>query len=413
MVHRHRLRFALDSFCLGMILLHGVVLWHAYGQIVEALPDLRIFYTAGLMLRRGQGPTLYNDDLQLKTQREFVALRPTDHSPLPYNHPPFEAILFLPFTYLPFLRGYALWFLVNGLLLAISIHVVRPYIPAIVKELPELLFLAPLAFFPVFYAFLQGQDSVLLLLLYCLAYAAFRRGRDLQAGIWLGLGLFKFHLVLPFAFILLLRRRWRALGGILLSACGEIAVSCALVGWRELLYYPRYAWHVNQLQAKAVIVPANMPNLRGLLTGWNQSPTMRLPLDLLLLGLSLCLLVWVARRWTPSDLLHADAWDTGFSLAVIATFLVGYHGYNQDFSIALLPILLTFNRLLHSERSRVGTALRILLGLLFLSPLYLVLTLVLRKQSFFALVILAFLFCLAKFRPTQDCTPAAQATASA
>jgi Glycosyltransferase family 87 len=394
MFHRRQLRFALSSYCLGMIVLHVVILWLARGQVMEGVPDLRIFYTAALMLRRGEGNSLYDDAAQWRTQQEFVSLGTSDNNLLPYNHPPFEAIPFLPLTHLTFLRAYCVWFLVNGLLLGISMYVIRPWIPATATEFPELFFLAPLAFFPVFYALMQGQDSILLLMLYCFAYAALGRGRDLQAGIWLGLGLFKFHLVLPFAFILLLRRRWRFIGGIALSGCAEIAVSLPLVGWRELLSYPRYAWFINRLQAKAYILPANMPNLRGLIAGWTVSPATRSKLELTLLVASIGLLVWAAKQWTAWNLRSSNHWNIGFSIAVVTTFLVGYHGYNQDLSIALLPILITFNRLLQSNGSRIHIALRIILAVLFFSPIYLFLTLLYNQHHFFALVLLAFVFCL-------------------
>lgn len=394
MFHRRRLRFTLSAFCLGMILLHLAVFWLARQEVIDGLPDLRIFYTAGLMLRRGQAHSLYDDSLQLKTQAEFVKLRPGLDAPMPYNHPPFEAILYVPLTYLSFLQAYVVWFWLNGLLLAISLHIIRPWIPATVTEFPQLLFLAPLAFFPVFYALMQGQDSILLLTLYCLAYAAFRRGRDLHAGIWLGLGLFKFHLILPFAVVLLLCRRWRAIAGIVVSGCCELALSWAVVGWHELFYYPRYAWHVNRLQAPGVIVPTNMPNLRGLLTGWTTSVAIRSRMELVLLALSVGLLVWAARQWAPWDLTSSEHWNTGFSIAVVTTYLVGYHGYNTDLSLVLLPVLITFDCLLRSDRSGINTALRTILGILFLSPVYLLLTLVYEKQRLFALVLLAFIFCL-------------------
>jgi Glycosyltransferase family 87 len=394
MSHRHRMRSIPGFLCLGLILLHLMVFWQAREQILAGLPDFRIFYTAGLMLRRGEGHVLYDDALQSRTQREFVPASTADNSPLPYNHPPFEAVLYVPFTYIQFLRAYSVWFLINGLLLAISIYTVRPWIPRAAAEFPELLFLAPLAFFPVFYAFMQGQDSILLLTLYCLAYAAFRREKDVQAGVWLGLGLFKFHLVLPFAFILLLARRWRAIGGFALTAAAEVIVSWAIVGWRELLYYPRYAWHVNRLEVRAVIIPQYMPNLRGLLTGWNESAAMRWRLELLVLVASLCLVLWASRQWISWDLLHAEAWNTRFSIALITTFLVGYHGYNQDLSIVLLAIAITINGLIESDNSMVDTALRVVVGLMFLSPLYLLLTLRYNHQNLFALVPLAFVFCL-------------------
>jgi len=397
MFRRSRLRFALTSFCLGMILLNLAVFWLSFDQAVSGLPDFRIFYTAGLMLRRGQGHVLYSDDLQLKTQREFTTLPSGVTSLLPYNHPPFEAILYVPLTYLPYVQAYFLWILLNGLLLMTCIYVIRPWIPALTSEFPRLLFLVPLAFFPVAFALMEGQDSILLLAMYCAAYVAFRRKLELPAGIFLGLGLFKFHLVLPFAFVLLLHRRWRAIAGMAISGCCELALSWALVGWKELIAYPRYAWHVNRDQTARVIVPENMANLRGLFTGWANLIALRPWLELLLLAASLCLLVWASRRWWPGESPDSDAWKTGFSITVIVTFLVGYHGYNQDLSIVLLPILITLDSMLRKDAVVAGTALRVVLVLMFFTPIYLVLTLHYQHQNLFSLVLLAFAGCLAAY----------------
>jgi hypothetical protein len=103
MFQSRRVRLSLRTFCVGMIALHVLVWWMARRQVAEGLPDFRIFYTAGLMLRRGQGTSLYNDSLQLNTQREFVPPARFDDTPLPYNHPPFEALLYLPLTSLSYL----------------------------------------------------------------------------------------------------------------------------------------------------------------------------------------------------------------------------------------------------------------------------------------------------------------------
>ena len=212
-----KLRFVLTSFCLGMIALHCTVFWLARYRLLAGSPDFSIFYTAGLMVRHGQGSVLYSDQAQGAAWREVVPGTDVRDHPLPFNHPPFEALLFVILTYLPYLRAYFLWLLVNLLLVGASAFLMRPWLPTLGSSFSLLLILAPFAFFPIAYGLLQGQDSILLLVLYCLAYGAFRRSQDLRAGVFLGLGLFKFHLVLPFAFILLLRRRWQALGGILVG----------------------------------------------------------------------------------------------------------------------------------------------------------------------------------------------------
>ena len=396
-----RRRFALTTFCLGMIVLHALLFWAVRRQIVSGSSDFRIFYTAGLMVRRGLGRALYNEELQASIEREFAFPAVQRGGPLPYNHPPFEAIAYVPLTYPPYFAAYGIWFAINLLLLAGSIYHVRSYLPTLTADFRGVLFFCPLAFFPVAYALLQGQDSILLLALYALAYVALRRGADLEAGLNLGLGLFKFHLVLPFAFMLLLRRRWRALAGISLVAAVEVIISWVLVGGNQLIYYPHFAWQVNRQQAPGVIVPANMANLRGLMMGWK---AMNLPsqwAEMMLAAVSLGFCIWASRKWRPSDLVPARSWDAGFSLCLVVTYLVGYHGYNQDMSFLLLPLLLALDRTL-ADWLVTGPGIKLLLGLLLLSPLYMFLTFQVSHQNLFAIVLLLFAGCLAASAATGE-----------
>jgi hypothetical protein len=370
-----------------MIVIHAVVFWAVRQQVVSGSSDFRIFYTAGLMLRRGEGRILYSEALQTQIQEEFALPAVQRGGPLPYNHPPFEAILYVPMTYLPYFSAYSLWFGLNILLLAGSIYYVSSWLPTLKTHFHWLLMLVPFAFFPIAYALLQGQDSILLFALYCLAYAALRRGKDLEAGAYLGLGLFKFHLVLPFALILLLRRRWRVLIGMSVIALLEAAVSWAIVGGRGLLYYPSFAWQINRQQAPGVIVPANMANLRGLLAGWKGMNPPPHWIEIAILAVSIGLVIWAARLWRPSDLSDKHRWDSGFSTCLVVSYLVGYHGYNQDMSFLLLPLLLTLDHRLGAWRE-TSTVLKIIVGTMFFSPLYLFLTLQWSHQNLFSIVLL-------------------------
>lgn len=377
-----------------MLALHLILFWIVRREALSGSCDFSIFYTAGQMLRRGDAHILYDSDAQLALQREFVKESFIRKGPLPYNHPPFEALVYLPLAYLPYSSAYFLALLVNLATLAAGIYIVQPWLGNIRERFPILFVLVPLAFFPMFYSLIQGQDSVFLWAIYCLAYSEFRRKRELTAGLLLGLGLFKFHLVLPFAFVLMLCGYWRSLVGIAISASVEFAVSLKIVGWNELLYYPRFILTINRQLHRGVIVPENMPNLRGLLTGWPiLSPPPRW-LEAALLLLSLGVLIWAAYRWNPRKVHDVTAWNMGFSLALIATFLVGYHSYTYDMSFLLLPILLIIDFLLGSESANTKY-LWVTLSLLFFSPLQLVLMLRYAHQNLFALVVLGFAACVA------------------
>jgi hypothetical protein len=392
-----------------MIVLHFAVFWSARHEVLSGAADFSIFYTAGLILQHGQGGLVYSNGIQRQTQHEFASAFIQDNGFLPYNHPPFEALVFFPLTYMPYIDAYFLWLGINLLVLTGSIYLIRPWTGMLHSTFPWMVYLAALGFFPTAYALLQGQDSILLLALYCLAYAEFRRRRDTRAGIYLGLGLFKFHLILPFAFILLLRRRWKVLLGICLSACFELVISWAIVG-KELFYYPRYAWLINRHVPMGVIFPENMPNLRGLLMGWMQSATPPLWIDAVLIATSAGLLVWASRYWQAQDFVDNYRWNAGFSIALVVTFLVGYHSYNHDMSILLLPILLTWNDLLDKNPSARSAALKVVLGVMFLSPLYMILTLQYFHQNLFALVLLSLAGLLASFAATKRPTLASKDT---
>ena len=384
-----KFRILLTLFLASMAFLNGVVYWSARRQVLEGFPDYSIFYTAGQMLRRGQGKTLYNNTLQLQVQREFAIAAQTRTGPLPFNHPAFEAALFVPLVFLPYLVSYGLWIALNAVLLVGILAFLRRNGSCLHSAPRGLFFLAALAFFPIAYALMQGQDSIMLLGIFCLAYARLRRGRDLEAGLWLGLGLFKFHLMLPFVFILFLRRRWRAVLGVTICGVLDALVSWALIGGKEMLYYPRYAWEVNRHAPMHVIVPENMANLRGLLTGWNWARAAAPWPEIALLAASLGLLIWAARQWDPADRSDLVSWNNGFSIAMLSTFLASYHGYNQDMSILFLPLVLLSCRVLQSRsESWYDFALRLGLGLMFFSPIYIVLTLHYSHQHLFALVLL-------------------------
>jgi Glycosyltransferase family 87 len=392
MAQNQELRFALIFSLLGAIALHGLLYWMSRAQVIQGLPDFSIFYTAGLIVRRGQASRLYDDALQQAVQSEFTV---GSDVPLPYNHPPFEALLYVPLTYFPYLRAYFLWVLADLLLLLGISRFLRPYLPALTSFLPKWTWFVGAGFFPAAYALMQGQDSILLLLAYTLAFVSLRSGKEFRAGAVLALGLFKFHLVLPFVFVLFLRRMWRFVLGFALSAAAVGLVSAAIVGWRELFYYPHYVWRINRVASIRVIIPRNMPNLRGLISGWSW----RLPTGWsngLIAIASVALLVWAASEWEVSRRENLPLWEGGFSIAVVATFLSSYHAYNQDMSMVLLPAFLLFDRLLAGREKGWRTKiLALCLSLLFFSPLYLILTLHYQHQNLFSLVLLSFAIAIA------------------
>jgi len=270
---------------------------------------------------------------------------------------------------LPYPLAYVAWDVLSLLILAALPYLLRPYVPLLRQHSIAWWWLAMLAFFPVFAALVQGQDSIPLLLLFCLAYIAFRKNQEFAVGCWLGLGLYRFHLVLPLMLILLLHRKGKALSGFLLVALALGFISVGVVGWKEALRYPVYVWGVENSTGSATSLISAMPNLRGfvhMFIPW--TPRVEVGVSFV----SAILLLLASLRWDDST--RGQRLDLSVSLATVATVVLSYHVLAHDLSLLLLPLLLVANDLYERGSPKTGkAALLAPMVLLSLSPLLMLL----------------------------------------
>jgi hypothetical protein len=352
-------------------------------------PDFTIFYAAGKMVREGMTGSLYDERAEFQIQRQFAPDVSIRHGALPYNHPPFEALLFVPFTFLAYFPAYVAWNAVNLGLLGLALWRLRPHVPLLRSGPLAIWFLCAVAFFPIFICLLQGQDMLLFFFFLATAYVCLQDGADFLAGCWLGMGIFRPHLVLPLAIILLFSRRLKAVFGIACSALAMAAVSIAVVGWPEFLDYPKYVWRLEQVMGSGAIVPDDMPNLRGLLTiFFRDGHTAALALGA---AGSVLLLILAVRLFRRAEL--AGNLELGFSVAVLVTILVSYHAFMYDLALLFLPALFLFDKAMASRAPR-ESALSV--AALFFTPLLMFLWLRLSHLNFLTPVLLVWLWGMAR-----------------
>jgi hypothetical protein len=378
----------------AMVFLHVFVLWHSWRGIRIGLPDFSIFYTAGQIVHQGRGADLYDDHLQEEIQRSFSpeGIRKRG-SILPYNHPPFEAILFVPLARFSYLTAYFIWLALNIMLVSTLPFILRPHLAILGKEHLWFWLLMCLAFFPIFVALIQGQDSILVLVLYCLAYAAFRRGEELRSGSWLGLGLFKFHLVLPFVLPLLLLWRKKLLAGFLIVAAALLCIGFVPGGLTAWLTYPTYVWESEHNQSYLWNLSlGNTANLRGLISSFVPAshPWMRAGMLTFCSGLVLAAVVYA---WRKAFRVCSSGTAWAFCISLIATVLLSYHIYTHDLSLLFLACVLALEvmqskPLVPEWRQK---AVYICLAILSCSPVYLTLTLRYKQLQLVAGILLILL----------------------
>jgi hypothetical protein len=255
----------------------------------------------------------------------------------------------------------------------------------------------------VLVALLQGQDVILLLLLNALAFAALKRNADTLAGCWLGLSVFKFQLIVPLVLILVCWKRTKVLKSFVVIAAGLAAISVAITGWAGAWRYPGYVLHVETFMEWDRIA-VDMPNLRGLIEGWSFSRGFPIA-HLITIGFSVGLLVWVIARarsrrasGEPSDPALDPEFDLQFSAAMVAAVLISYHAFPYDLSLLVIPLLLVVNYAIEttSFQPRTNWALTLPMGLLFLTPIYLLLWMRLDHFNLFATVLLLWMWGIAQ-----------------
>jgi hypothetical protein len=369
----HRRRYRLVAiFLLAMTIVHAIVFRQQRGRIFTGYGDFSALYTAGLMVQRGQGRLLYDRKEQWKLQQEFASQVDIRHGPMPFVRPPFEALVFLPLSYLSYPVALAVWSLAKlGLLFLVAwiLPRERPFARVFPFWLEAIL---GLGFFPVFLDLFQGQDAILLLLVVVVALDRLRAQKDVAAGILLALGLFKFHLVLPLAIMLALAGRPRILAGFLPAAAALVGISCAISGIGVLHAYPAYLLDLNRSSGVGVVTAQSMPNLRGLLTAWVGTAPYPGPIHWLLLPVAVAAMVLVARIWHSGMRAGFTGLALGYCLALAVTLLTSYYAYSYDMTLMVVPALLLGGKFLERLELDRRTRQILVAGLLLLicTPLY-------------------------------------------
>jgi hypothetical protein len=365
-------RRALYSFMLIMTVMNAVISFIPWKEILAGKNDFPPLYASAQMVREGQAQHIYD----LEVENSYV-YRVSDVTRPPNNHLPYENLIFIPFTYLRFPPAHICWTLLSMAMLVLVALMMCKFWPDTASF--GLTLLTILAFFPVWYCLLQGQDSILLLLLFALSFWLYRRGRDDLAGFVVALGLFRPQLVLPFAFIMFLAGKWRFLRGFVPGVTFVVALSVWIVGFHGMADYARILISQGMQGSASTLVeqwhvqPSLMTTLRGLL--WISLPSSApsfVQTFLLLAGTSLGVL-WAAngiRRAKDETTL-----DLAFALAVAVVAVVSFHSFLHDFSLVILPVMIVGNLAPRWTRltQRGAYSIVTVVFLLFLTPLYLVL----------------------------------------
>ncbi|HET7212376.1 MAG TPA: glycosyltransferase family 87 protein [Terriglobia bacterium] len=266
--------------------------------------DFAVSYDAGMRLRTGHALAL-----ALYDSRAYPP-----H--LPFLRAPWQALEYLPLTWLPFSAAFLLWSALNLALVLAAFWMLRTRLAAMSPSawLTTASFLA----LPLAWMVKSGHDIGVFVFLTTLALSAIKRGHDERAGILLGLASMGLHLLLPALLFLAWRRRWRVLWSVVATGTFLFALSTAVAG-------PGWIQACWRAQTVAGAVYYDPLTVHGLLTALGAA---HWAVPVLAAGL---VLAFAAVRELRDD--RAVAW------LMVGAVIFNWHAFGYDY-LAALPALI-------------------------------------------------------------------------
>jgi hypothetical protein len=203
-------------------------------------------------------------------------------------HLPYESLLFVPLAFLPMKLALWIWRIVSGCMLVCSTR----FLADIFNVVRLHVFLLAVGFFPVVVTLYQGQDSILVLLLFSSSLMFLCRERDRPADFLIAAAMLKPQLILPLAAILIWRRGHRFLQGFLGGSASVLVISITIAGLRGLREMAGLWQAAASGSGRLASSEASaMPNIRGIV--W----TLGLGANTLLLTAILSALLFLVVAW--------------------------------------------------------------------------------------------------------------------
>ena len=230
---------------------------------------------------------------------------------LPFPYPPAYLLLVLPFAFVPFPLGMALWVLSTFIF----------YVFAARLLLPRSGWLAA-AFPAVFATAAIGQNGFLMAGLFMLGLALLGK-RPFVAGLVLGCLVLKPQLALLLPIALIAGRQWRAIGGACVSAIAILLMGVAVFGPATALAWLHEGPLIVQVTSEGLMGWPKLASLYGSLRELGLGAAPAIAVHLVVAGVA-AVLVW--RVWRRGDDALQTAGVLGAATMLISPYLFFYDG---------------------------------------------------------------------------------------
>ena len=338
----------LAVLALGVVVVEALIATSVLNVVASggAIGDWIAFYTAGTLIRTGDGVHLYDVSTQVAAQRVLFG---AGNEPFGYTLPAFVAFLFAPLSRLSFAASWWVWFAVNLAMLGGLLRLGWGWLRDVQPALRATFLACAVLSLPALDVLLLGQVDLFVLAGIAGCYALLRADRPFTAGAVLALALFKPHLAIAAVLLLLVKGQWRALAGFAAVGGPLLIVPALLLGPQALAdqvaLVASYPGTATELRVEAEM----MINVRGMVTSFTGTSDvwMWLPAFALIAAVGLYLAV---RTWTSRPALHPQSWALAFALPL----LYSPHAHAQSMVLLIGAAALYLAASQSSDRPKVS-----------------------------------------------------------
>jgi Glycosyltransferase family 87 len=321
--------------------------------------DFTNFYTGFKMIVSGDGANLYDLNLQAQYQQAIMKDVIYKSGLLPYNTPPFVAILFSPIGLIPIHIAYYIWSVGEIGLLIWAILLLNRLCAHWTKNERLLMISTFLAFWPLALTFTHGQFSLVFVICMIKLYLAIAENKLAIGGVWLSALVIKPQLLpLPGSITLNKKYRLAALTAAL-SVVILIIFSLLFVRFSTWVQYFKVVPEMMNNFGEFGFLPEIQYTLRGILTnilGYSQAHTINI-IALVAFGFSLVCnwLLWVQRKGNEKSTTKLF-----FAFTITMTLFFSLHAYAYDDLLMVIPAILFFDYLRERGHPQKGYLIFIL-----------------------------------------------------
>ncbi len=329
---------ALGAFFMATLWTHVLWwIWQEYGLFYFVGGDFGIYRSIAQAVL-SEGPrAMYDLDLVAPYARELMVFYGPRGQNLNLGPGPYPAVYILPFLLLNAFSspvGYLIW-TASGIALAIAA------VRGMAARWPEAgrgLVASSVLFFPIVDAMIYGQLTMLFFYGFYRAYRSLERGDDFRAGLWSGALYLKPQYPVFLFLVFLLKRRWRALGGLMLTGLVVLLGSLAIVGLDGLrAHYETLRAFSGFRDVPPIAGPDWMINWRGLLVNFlpdniTETTGKLVTAILSILTVGTLPLIWRG-AWDP----RSERFAVQMLATVIVMMMASYHNHVHSAALLLIP----------------------------------------------------------------------------